>query len=121
MPLVEGYVPAPKGFYTDFFQNIVGVSHFGDSVPVQITIRATNNGVFKLTETKKIHHSQHILKEFGQHEDGEYGEVELFVEPNKEFIGRVLQMGDGLVVVSPAGIRDLFRKRVLRMADLYRD
>lgn len=121
MQLREGYVPAPKGFYTDFFQNIVGVSHFGDSVPVHITIRATNNGVFKLTETKKIHHSQHILKEFGHYDDGEYGEFELFVEPNNEFIGRVLQMGDGLVVVSPAEIRELFRKRVLKMADLYRD
>ena len=121
LPLSEKYVPAPKGFYNEFFRNIVGVSHFKDSEPFQITIRATNYGVFKLTETKKIHHSQNTIKEFGKYEDGEYGEFSLYVEPNKEFIGRILQMGDGLVVTSPTELRNMLRESVLKLADLYRD
>ena len=121
LPLSEKYVPAPKGFYNEFFRNIVGVSHLKDSKPFQITIRATNDGVFKLTETKKIHHSQNTIKEFGIYEDGEYGEFSLYVEANKEFIGRILQMGDGLVVISPPEVRNMFRESVLKLADLYRN
>ena len=45
----------------------------------------------------------------------------LCVEPNNEFIGRVFQMGPGLVIVSPNDVRNLIRKRVLKMADLYID
>lgn len=121
LPLSEKYVPAPKGFYNEFFRNIVGVSHLKDSKPCPVTIRATNYGVFKLTETKKIHHSQNTIKEFKKYEDGEYGEFSLYVEPNKEFIGRILQMGDGLVVTSPTEVRNMLRESVLKLADLYRD
>lgn len=121
MPLSEKYIPAPKGFYNEFFRNIIGVSHLKGSKPYHITIRAINYGVFKLIETKKIHHSQNTVKGFGQYEDGEYGEFSLYVEPNKELIGRILQMGDGLVVISPPTVRKMFRESILRMADLYRD
>ena len=117
----QNYIYAPKGFYAEFFKNIVGVSHKPDDKPATIIIRATTHNIYKLTETKKIHHSQRTIKPFGQYEDGEYGEFELYVEPNNEFIGRILQMGDGFVVVSPIEIRELFRKRVKKMADLYKD
>ena len=117
----QNYIYAPKGFYAEFFKNIVGVSHKPDDKPATIIIRATTHNIYKLTETKKIHHSQRTIKPFGQYEDGEYGEFELYVEPNNEFIGRILQMGDGFVVVSPVEIRELFRKRVKKMADLYKD
>lgn len=121
MPLSEKQIPAPKGFYTEFFRNIVGVSHIKGMTAEKIIIRATNYGVFKLTETKKIHQSQTTIKEYKRYDDGEYGEFSLLVEPNNELIGRILQMGDGLVVISPKNIRDLFRHRISNMADLYRD
>lgn len=120
-PLSEKYIPAPKGFYAEFFRNIVGVSHLKDSKPEKITIRATNYVVFKLTETKKLHHSQCTIKEFRKYEDGEYGEFMLYVEPNKEFIGRILHMGEGMVVTSPPPVRNMFRETVLKLADLYQD
>lgn len=119
--LEKNYIRAPKGYYTHFFKDIVGVSHKTDVKPAEIIIRATTHNIYKLTETKKIHHSQRTIKPFGQHNDGEYGEFELFVEPNNEFIGRILQMGDGLVVVSPIEIREIFRKRIVKMVDLYKD
>ncbi len=121
LPLTEIFLSAPKGFYKEFFRNIVGVSHLKESEPFHITIRATNFGVFKLTETKKIHHSQQTLKGFGKYEDGEYGEFSIYVEPNKELVGRILQMGHGLVVTSPPIVRNMFRESILKMADLYRD
>lgn len=117
----EKYIPAPKGYYADMFRNIVGVSHTKDTVPENVVLRATNHKMFKLTETKKIHSSQETTKIYGQYEDGEYGEFKLFVEVNNEFIGRILQMGEGLVVVSPSNVRECFRQRVLKMAELYKD
>lgn len=119
MPISEKYLPAPKGFYSNYFENIVGVSHQYGQKPEEIILRANNRSMFRLTETKKIHHSQKTIKTFGQYEDGEYGEFSLYVEPNKEFMGRIFHMSDGLVVVSPENVRDMFRQRILKMADLY--
>lgn len=120
MPVSEKFIPAPKGFYSSYFENIVGVSHNGYQAE-SIILRATNLSIFRLTETKKIHHSQKTIKAFGQYDDGEYGEFSLFVEPNNEFIGRIFQMSDGLVVVSPENVRDMFRQRISKMADLYKE
>ena len=47
-------------------------------------------------ETKPIHRSYTIETEYGIHEDGEYGDFSINVECNKEFIARILQMGEGL-------------------------
>ena len=120
MPVSEKHLPAPKGFYSSYFENIVGVSHKGQQAE-SIILRATNLSIFRLTETKKIHHSQKTTKTFGQYEDGEYGEFSLYVEPNNEFMGRIFHMSDGLVVVSPPNVRDMFRQRVSKMAELYRE
>lgn len=114
------YITAPKEFYSEYFENIVGVSHKKNQQPETIVLRATSLSMFRLTETKKIHHSQVTTKPFGKYEDGEYGEFSVFVEPNNEFIGRVFQMSDGLVVISPEPVRDMFRQRISKMADLYR-
>ncbi len=118
------YTPAPKGFYEDYFKNIVGVSHMKDETrqPYQmqpIRIRAHSNYMYKLTETKKIHPSQEVVTPFGEHEDGTYGEFVVNVELNNEFIGRILQMGDGLEVVAPDEVRRVFKKRVANLAKLY--
>ena len=103
-----------------FFKNIVGVSHSKDKMPTSVVIRATNHKIFKLIETKKIHHSQKIKQPYAVYSDGEYGEFELFVEVNNEFIGRVLQMGDGLVITSPIEVRNIFKQRIENLAKLYK-
>jgi predicted DNA-binding transcriptional regulator YafY len=71
-------------------------------------------------ETKKLHKSQENVLPFEEHDDGTYGEFSIDVEVNNEFIGRILQMGDGLEVVAPKEVRDIFRKRVDKMAELYK-
>jgi hypothetical protein len=113
------YISAPVGFYRDFFNNIIGVSHLDDTKVYDIRVRAHTLKVFKLTETKKLHHSQNTIIPFGVHNDGEYGEFSINVEINNEFIGRVLQMGAGLEIVFPPEVRETFKTRVFELAKLY--
>lgn len=114
------YVAAPNGFYNKFFNDIVGVSHQADSKVEDVRIRAHSLYIFKLTETKRIHHTQETVVPFGKHEDGEYGEFSVLVEINNEFIGRILQMGAGLEIVAPDNVRKIFKQRVEKLAELYK-
>ena len=57
--------------------------------------------------------------------DGTYGEFYVQVEVNDEFVGRILQMGAGLEIVSPQivspqYVREKFNRRVEALADLYK-
>lgn len=113
------YISAPIGFYANFFKDIVGVSHTEDLKVKEVHVRAHTLYMYKLLETKRIHHSQEPIVPFGNHEDGDYGEFSIKVEVNNEFIGRILQMGDGLEVVSPPNVREEFAKRIKSMKDLY--
>ena len=112
------YIAAPPMFYEQFFKNIIGVSHINDSV-YNIIVRAHTYYIFKLFETKPLHHTQEIIKSFEEHDDGLYGEFSVQVELNNEFFGRILQMGAGLEIMSPQIVRDEFMKRVHQLARLY--
>lgn len=114
------FVKAPERFYESFFENIVGVSHHESCSPEEIHIRAHTLYIHRLMETKKLHESQETALSFGEYEDGCYGEFTVYVEVNNEFIGRILQMGEGLEIVSPQNVRDLFRERVQKMTELYK-
>ena len=113
------YKSAPKGFYDEYFKNLVGVTHYKRAMAYTIHVRAHSNYMFKLTETKPIHQSQQTTIPFGKHEDGVYGEFTVHVELNKEFVGRILQMGAELEIVSPEEVRSEFRKRTAELAKLY--
>ena len=84
-----------------------------------IIIRAHEHYIFKLIDTKPLHPSYKVMKPFGEYEDGKYAEFSVDVELNNEFIGRVLQMGSGLEVMSPPEIRKVFTERVRDLALLY--
>lgn len=113
------YIGAPKHFYDEFFKDIVGVSHMKDTEVQYIIVRAHSLYIYKLTETKPIHGSQEVVTPFGEHEDGTYGDFSLQVKVNNEFIGRILQMGAGLEIVSPDNVRQMFKERVAELAKLY--
>ena len=70
-------------------------------------------------DTKPLHQSYAIVKPFGIYDDGEYAEFSVDVEPNKEFYGRILQMGAGLEIISPESVRDEMAQRVRALSDLY--
>lgn len=114
------FIKAPERFYESFFKNRVGVSHHENCSPEEIHIRAHTLYIHRLMETKKLHESQETVLPFEEHDDGCYGEFTVYVEVNNEFIGRILQMGDGLEIVSPQNVRNQFRERVEKMAELYK-
>ena len=113
------YIAAPPMFYEQFFKDIVGVSHSKDAVKHAVIIRAHTYYIYRLTETKPIHRTQEISTAWGEHQDGTYGEFSIQVEVNNEFIGRILQMGAGLEIVSPNEVREVFKQRVADLAKLY--
>lgn len=116
----KAFICAPERFYETFFEKNVGVSHQEGNYFGVIRVRAHLFYVFKLMETKKLHKSQETVVQFEEHDDGVYGEFCIDVEVNNEFIGRILQMGDGLEIVAPKEVRDIFRERIEKMADFYK-
>ena len=85
-----------------------------------IRIRAYGQ-IFGLVDTKPIHPSQTIIIPYGKHDDDndEYGEFAVHLKVNKEFVGRILQMGHGLEIVAPKHVRNYFKSKVKRIFDLY--
>lgn len=116
------YIPATNNFYADYFKDIIGVTRNRDDKPAEdIVIRARNPKMFNLIDTKKLHPSQITTKTYGDYDGIRYGEFQIHVEVNNEFIGRIFQMGAGLEVISPSSVRDIFRLRSADIADLYKD
>lgn len=116
------YVAAEKGFYQNFFQNIVGVTHEKDAKDEKdakvehVVIRTKTEYQHGLIQTKRLHSSQRETLPFGEYEDGTYGEVALEVEPNRELLGRILAYGQFLEVKEPEGLRnqikDILKKQI---------
>ena len=113
------YIPAPKGFYQDFFKNIIGVTHEKDTKVEQIVIRTKTEYQHGLLLTKPLHHSQKEVLPFGEHEDGCYGEVTLTIEPNRELRGRILMYGENLEVMSPLSLRKQILDIIKRQLEAY--
>lgn len=116
------YVAAPAHFYDNYFNDIIGVTHDWEfPVKEEVLIRVHTYYMFKLVETKQFHHSQTVVKPFGKHDDGVYGVFSLKIRVNNEFIGRILQMGDALEIVSPEKVRAKFRERIINMEKRYKE
>ena len=100
------YIPAEKGFYQNFFNNIIGVTHEKGAKVEMVIIRTKTEYQHGLLLTKPLHHSQKETLPFGEHEDGNYGEVTLTIEPNRELRGKILAYGQYLEVMSPHSLRE---------------
>ena len=113
------YIPAEKGFYQDFFNNIIGVTHEKNTKVEQVVIRTKTEYQHGLLLTKPLHHSQKELLPFGEHEGGCYGEVALTLEPNRELLGRILMYGGGLEVISPQFLRKHILEIIKQQLEAY--
>lgn len=100
------YIPAPKGFYQEYFNNIVGVTHEKDAKVEEVVIRTKTEYQHGLLLTKPLHHSQKETIPFGEHDGQWYGEVTLTIEPNRELRGRILMYGENLEVMQPLRLRE---------------
>lgn len=113
------YIPTPKGFYQDFFNNIIGVTHEKGAMVEEVIIRTKTEYQHGLLLTKPLHHSQKEIMPFGEHEGGNYGEVCLTIEPNRELRGRILLYGENLEVISPKSLREQIRDILKRQLEQY--
>lgn len=115
------YIPAPKGFYQEFFKNIIGVTHEKDAEVEQVVIRTKTEYQHGLLLTKPLHYSQKETFSFGEHEDGSYGEVTLTIEPNRELRGKILMYGEGIEVIEPVSLREQIRSIIEQQLLYYSD
>ena len=116
------YIPAPKGFYQDFFKNIIGVTHEKDEKDAkveEVIIRTKTEYQHGLLLTKPLHHSQEEVLPFGEHDGQWYGEVRLTIEPNRELRGRILLYGENLEVISPLSLREQIKEILRRQMQQY--
>ena len=113
------YIPAPNGFYQNFFNNIIGVTHEKGAKVEQVVIRTKTEYQHGLLLTKPLHHSQKETLPFGEHEDGSYGEVALMIEPNRELQGKILLYGENLEVMSPHSLREQIKEILKKQMEQY--
>ena len=115
------YIPAPKGFYQEFFKNIIGVTHEKGAKVEDVIIRTKTEYQHGLLLTKPLHHSQEEVLPFGEHDGQWYGEVRLTIEPNRELRGRILLYGENLEVISPQLLREQIKGILKQQMQHYSD
>ena len=115
------YIPAEKGFYQNFFKNIIGVTHEKGAQVEQVVIRTKTEYQHGLLLTKPLHHSQKETLHFSEHEDGCYGEVTLTIEPNRELRGKILAYGQYLEVIQPISLREQIKDAIREQTEAYFD
>lgn len=113
------YIPAEKGFYQEYFKNIVGVTHEKGTKVETVVIRTKSEYQHGLLLTKPLHHSQKETIPFGEHEDGWYGEVKLTIEPNRELQGRIMTYGQNLEVMQPLSLRKQILDIIKQQMEVY--
>lgn len=113
------YIPAPKGFYQDYFKNIIGVTHEENAKVEQVLIRTKTEYQHGLLLTKPLHHSQNETQPFGEHDGQWYGEVRLLIEPNRELCGKILAYGQYLEVIHPQSLREQIKEIIKKQFDQY--
>lgn len=115
------YIPAEKGFYQEYFKNIIGVTHEKGAKVELVIIRTKTEYQHGLLLTKPLHHSQKETLIFGEHDGKCYGEVKLTIEPNRELQGRILLYGENLEVMQPLILRDQIKNIVKKQMNIYSD
>ena len=113
------YIPAEKGFYQEYFKNIIGVTHEKGAKVEQVIIRTKTKYQHGLLLTKPLHHSQKETLPFGEHDGKCYGEVKLTIEPNRELQGRILLYGENLEVMQPLSLREQIKETLKRQIVQY--
>ena len=113
------YIPAEEGFYQQFFNDIIGVTHEKGAKVEEVIIRTKTEYQHGLLMTKPLHHSQKEKLPFGEYADGFYGEVILTIEPNREFLGKALAFGQYLEIIQPQLLREQIKEILKKLQDQY--
>lgn len=108
---------APKGFYHNYFKDIIGVTRLEDGIKETITIQTKQFKVHHLLRTKPIHPSQRETKPFDI--EKQEGEFTIQVIPNIELQTRILSYGPGVQIISEGKFQDQIRNAIMKMNALY--
>lgn len=115
------YIAAAKGFYQQFFNSIIGVTHEKGAKVEEVVIRTKSEYQHGLLLTKPLHHSLEETIPFGEHDGQWYGEVKLAIEPNRELRGRILMYGENLEVMQPLRLREQIKEILTKQLENYND
>lgn len=94
-------------FNDEYFSDIIGVSKQYDDEPVDIIIKVDSKE-YPYIETKPIHESQHKISS-----NTDSVIIGIKVCPNYELEQLLLSFGEGIQVISPTGLRDKIKGRLL--------
>lgn len=99
---------------TDFFENIIGVSLPEGKVP-EIIIMLASKSQAPYIQTKKLHSSQEVIKEY---KDGSV-KFSIRVIPNYELSKLILGFGSSLKVLEPKSLFNELKEEIEKMASNY--
>ena len=107
------YQDNPNFDPSTYFDNIVGVSRWGE--PVEVTFWATREQACYIS-TKPIHPSQKVVESNCL---GGSRIFKVFVEPNWEFISLMLGFGPGVRILSPNNVVRAMKRKIRDMGQIY--
>lgn len=114
--LTDKIFKLPEDFSaSDFFSTVYGIVIGYNVKPQRIVIRAGKNHKHYL-ETLPLHHSQHLIEDYG-----EYADFELYLSPTYDFIMKLLQYGSMIEVLSPMSLRKTMKGWIMDVYELYKD
>lgn len=108
------YIPNKTIDFTEYFEDVIGVSINNESKVEHIVIKVMNN-LLPYIETKPIHGSQKI-KERAKH----HALVTLDLIPNYEFEALVLSMGEFITILKPEILKNKIKQRVAELNNNYK-
>lgn len=112
-PAKGKFIPNKTIDFTEYFEDVVGVSVPADQEPVTVKLKVADT-VLPYVRTKPLHGSQKIGKA-----DGGRTLLELHVIPNYELEALILSLGEGIEVVAPKALRQRIAERAKAMNDQY--
>lgn len=100
------YIPNTTKDFSEYFEDVIGVTVEKDVTPKKITLKISNN-LYPYIRTKPLHGSQ---KQKSITES--YTTIELELIPNYELESLILSYGEGIEVVSPETLREKIKSRL---------
>ncbi len=105
-------LPTERFDPNNYFENLIGVTHFKDATPEKIIINVARETA-PYIRTKELHKSMVIIEEYP---DGSL-DAQIEVEVNYELISLLLSYGEGLTVMQPNRLRaEIIKKLELSLA-----
>ena len=117
MNLASETFELPKTFDAEeYYSNTIGIFVNEKLVPQKVIVRAYGIHVEYL-RTLPLHRTQHEIR----YNHNEYSDFEYTLSLTPELTTKLLSMGDKVVVVEPAELRERIREKLEKILDKYRE